>query len=165
MIKTIFDFVFLTALYIGGIFTLNTDALYVVTIAGSSIAGSVVLAYYRRDRDYKEIFFKSACASICGLVVGAVITRWKEIDFIEYTIAIYFFASLLSLFFIKGLLAFAEQNASGMIVTIWQRVIGIQGDRGAFPRVIPDGSSQVIKTEILVQKDGHTVDTTETPKE
>ncbi len=142
--KAVFDFVFLTTLYIGGVITLETDWRYALVISSASVAGSIVLAYYRRDRDYKEIFFKSACASILGLVVGAVVTKRWEIESVEYLIGTYFFASLLSIFFIKGLLSFVEQNAVGMIITIAQKFL-------------PNG--QLVKTQIAVTKEGDTVKT------
>jgi uncharacterized membrane protein YfcA len=155
--KFIIDAMMLSLLYIGGVIALNTDLTYIVTIAGASIAGSVVLAYFRRDRDHREIFFKAACSSLCGLVTGAVITKRWEITAVEYVIAVYFSASLLSLFFIKGLLSFTEQNAQGLIVTILQRIINPQNGR-LLPSVTPDDTvppnnrGQVIQTDVIVTK-------------
>ena len=147
-LRMVFDVFFFTFLYIGGALTLEADYKSVITISGASIAGSAVLAYFRRDRDYKEIFFKSACASIVGLVMGAIITKRWEIDSTEYVVGVYFFASLLSIFIIKGLLTFTEQNAVGMVFTIFQKFLPSQN------------GTQLIKTEIAVTKDGETIQKT-----
>ncbi len=141
LIKNLFDFCLLTSLYVGGILTLGTDWQYVLAISSASVAGSIVLAYFRRDRDYKEIFFKSACASILGLVVGAVSTKYYNIEATEYVIGVYFFASLLSIFFIKGLLSFVENNATQMVITVFQKFL-------------PSG---VVKTSVAITKDGEAV--------
>lgn len=117
----IFDVILLSSLYVGGIIVLNPDLKNILTVLGSSLAGAIVLAYFRRDRDYKEIFFKTACAAICGLVTGSTLIKYQEIAATEYAIAVYFLSGLLSLFFIRGLLFVTEQNASNFIVTIAQR--------------------------------------------
>lgn len=131
IMKFMADILLLTALYIGGAFALNTEVVYIATIALASISGSVVLAYFKRDRDRKEIFFKSAAAAMCGLVIGAIITRRYEITATEYVIGVYFFASLLSIFVIKGMLAFTEQNAADIVRNILQSLfrLRIEGEK------------------------------------
>lgn len=161
--KLIFDALMLSALYVGGVLTLNDDVTYILTITGASVAGSVVLAYFRRDLNHREVFFKAACSSLCGLVAGAVITKRYEIKDVEYIVAIYFFGSLLSLFFIKGLLSFAESNASNVIITILQRFIPPANNKND-PRsplsITPSDDEQatVVTTEIEVSKDGEVVE-------
>lgn len=157
--KFVGDALILTLLWLGGVIALNTDIVYIATIAGASLAGSIVLAYFRRDRDHKEIFFKSACASMCGLVAGAVITRRWEVVAVEYTIAVYFFTSLLSLFFIKGLLAFTEQNASGLVISILQKIVNSKtGGSLSLNQHDTEPPATVVKTDIIVKKDGEVIE-------
>ena len=155
--KLIFDVILMAGLYLGGVFVLNTQIEYIITIMGASLAGAVVLAYFRRDRVHREIFFKAACAAMCGLVSGAVFSRYYQVESIEYIVAIYFFASLLSLFFIKGLLSVTEQNASGLIVTVIQRILNTNGSDNL--KLRPNESDTVIKTDIVVKKDGEIIQT------
>lgn len=167
--KLIFDALLLTALYIGGVLTLNDDVLYIVTIAGASVAGAVVLAYFRRDTNHREVFFKAACSALCGLVAGAMITKHYEITAIEYIVGTYFFASLLSLFFIKGLLSFTETNASGWVITILQRFIppmntGSGNGRRPLSVTPKDEQQTVVTTDITVSKDGEVVEQHNTKK-
>lgn len=153
--KFILDALLMTGLYLGGVFVLNTQIEYIFTIMGASLAGAIVLAYFRRDRDHKEIFFKTACAAICGLVSGSVIARYYQVESMEYVAAIYFIASLLALFFIKGLLSVTEQNASGLIVTVIQRILNTQGSN---LRISPhETADTVIKTDVVVKKSGEII--------
>ncbi len=133
---------------------LNPGLEFIVTVLGASLAGAVVLAYFRRDRNHREIFFKTVCAAICGLVSGSILTRYYAVEPIEYVVAIYFFAGLLSLFFIKGLLSVTEQNASGLIVTVIQRILNTQNGT---VRIDPAAPDTIIKTDVLVKKDGEIV--------
>ena len=145
--KFTLDATFLIALYLGGVVVLNTDLTQTLIMIGAAVAGSIVLAYFRRDRDYREIFYKSVCSSISGLVTGAFITKYYEVESREYIIGIYFITSLLSLFFIKGLLSVVEQNASGFIITIFQRILNTGPANGL--KITPPA---VIETQVVVEK-------------
>jgi hypothetical protein len=158
--KFSFEVIAFVVFYVGGAFALNTSFSYNITIVGASICGALVLAYFRRDRDYKEIFFKSACAAISGLVLGATLVRYYNFESIEYVIAVYFFASMLSLFLIRGLLAVTEQNATGFIVTVFQRILNTSGSNtlnvtphDTTPPITPL-AGKVLKTDIIIKKDG-----------
>lgn len=121
--KFLFDMILMTALYFGGIVALNIEWRYVLTVAGASIAGAMVLAYFRRDRHTKEMFYRSASAAICGLVSGAGLAKWFAIHAIEYTLVLYFFSALLSLFFIRALVTITEDNAGNAVILILQKIL------------------------------------------
>lgn len=156
-LKLVFDVTAFLLIYLGGILAFNIDKVNALTIVGASAAGAFVLVYFRRDRDYKEIFFKAGCASISGLVFGAVITKYYSMVAAEYIFATYFFASMLSVFFLKGLLAVTEQNASGFIISIIQKFAPAAGYK-IVPTDAPNADlgqrPAVIESTIKVQKDG-----------
>src|SRR5438270_5331610 len=97
-LKLVLDVTAFVVIYLGGIMAFNIDTVNALTIVGASVAGALVLVYFRRDRDYKEIFFKAGCASISGLVFGSVISKYYVLASSEYIFATYFFASMLSVF-------------------------------------------------------------------
>ena len=157
-LKLVFDVTAFLLIYLGGILAFNIDKVNALTIVGASAAGAFVLVYFRRDRDYKEIFFKAGCASISGLVFGAVITKYYALEASEYVFATYFFASMLSVFFLKGLLAVTEQNATGIIISILQRFQPVNGSVSISPVAdAPNGGEPPAieaQTTIKVEKDG-----------
>ena len=171
--KVVFDAMLFITLY-SGVVLLNPDLSNVLSNIVASVAGATVLAYFRRDRDYKEIFFKSACAAISGYVIGALLVRWYNVEAVEYKFAFFFFASLLSLFLLRGLVAVTEQNASGFIISIIQKFAPAAGykivptdspnaDLGDRPAMIAsetkikvqkDGEAEVIAEKQILKKDG-----------
>jgi hypothetical protein len=158
-LKLILDVTAFVVIYLGGVAAFNIDTVNALTIVGASVAGALVLVYFRRDRDYKEIFFKAGCASISGVVFGSVISKYYALESSEYIFATYFFASMLSVFFLKGLLAVTEQNATGVIISILQRFQPVSGNLRISPVTdIPNSQDEppVIEaqTTIKVQKDG-----------
>lgn len=146
-LKFTFDVFLITFLYIGGLFAISNEMLHTIIICGASVSGALVLAYFRRERNTKEIFFKSACAAISGLVCGVIVVRRWEITSIEYEIGAHFFSSLLSFFLIKGLLNVTEQNASGIVTTIIQRIFSVNGNQ-------VNATKEIVKTDIIVKQDG-----------
>ena len=118
-----FDILLMAFLYIGGAITLNVNWTYLVIIIFASLSGAAVLSYFKREREVKEIVYRAGCAALCGLVVGAAITRYLDTQFAEYVLATYFLSSLLSLFFIGSLLAITEKNATNVLLGILQRLL------------------------------------------
>lgn len=151
LLRSTLDVALIIFLYIGGVLALNMPIDYhltdILTVAGASLAGAVVLAYYRRELSYKEIFFKVGCAAILGVVCGSVITTYFDLHALPYVLAVYFFSSLLAIFIIRGLLSVTEQNATSIVVSVLQTLI--RAPRNGLPQVTPT----VEQTEITIKTD------------
>lgn len=158
LIKTFLDGALMIALYIGGVLALNmpvetfSNPEYFLTVAGASLAGAIVLAYYRRELSYKELFFKIGCASILGVVCGSIITAYFSVVTTPYILGSYFFSSLLAIFLIRALLSVTEQNASGFVITVIQTLLRtrVADSQSVVPQT---NSAAVLKTEIVVKPD------------
>ena len=157
ILRTTLDAALIIFLYIGGVLTLNMPIDYhlidILTVIGASLAGAVVLVYYRRELSYKEIFFKVGCAAILGVVCGSVITTYFNLHALPYVFAVYFFSSLLAIFIIRGLLSVTEQNATNIVITVLQTLIR-SAPRG-LPQVTPNDTARnvttVEQTEITIR--------------
>lgn len=151
--KFLADAIFMLTLYIGGALTLDLELRSVIVIVLASLSGAVVLSYFRRDRDYREIFYKSACAAICGLVCGAAIARYFQIEHVEYIIINYFLSALLSLFFIRGLLYVTEQNATNVLLVFLQRVLNTQTKTETKLTVTPETETTAREVKLEITED------------
>jgi hypothetical protein len=155
--KLVFDAMLFLTLY-SGVVLLNPESSNVVANLIASIAGATTLAYFRRDRDYRELFFKSASAAISGYVVGALLVRWYDIETQEYKFATFFFAALLSLFLLRGLVSVTDQNANGFIISIIQKFIPPISGYKIVPTDSPNADlgtrPTLIETKVKVKKDG-----------
>lgn len=149
---------------------LEIDWYYIFLAVGGSLGGSMLLAYFRREKSWFEATYKVAMAAVAGLIVGSVVVRYRSMIDPAYIAAVYAASAMLMLFFARTVVGFAESNAGKITTTIFQRVFSIdledpptskkpsraRGKRGSMPSVVPsDREVQIVETTITQEKEGN----------
>jgi len=151
---------------------LEIDWHYIFLAVGGSLGGSMLLAYFRREKSWFEATYKVGMAAVAGLIVGSVIVKYRGMIDAEYIAAVYAASAMLMLFFARTIVGFAESNAGKITTTIFQRVFNInledrdpptakkptaaRGKRGSMPSVVPsDCDVQIVETTITQEKEGN----------
>lgn len=122
----VFDALILSAALVFNSAALGVDWQYLAVAVGGSLSGAVILAYFRRDSRKIEQVFKAICASISGMVIGAFIQEHFQIERPQNILAVFFFASLLSLVLLRSLLVITERNAGDILRDALQRLLNLQ---------------------------------------
>lgn len=109
---------------------LQIDLQYIALAVGSSVAGSLMLAYIRPERTFWRQLVKGCMATIVGLIFGAAIIEYYAIEVPEYIGLVYFVASLLALIAIRALVGLFEQNATSFTAALIQRILNVPVEEG-----------------------------------
>jgi len=104
---------------------LAVDWQYIALAVGTSVCGSLVLAYIRPEKTFWRQVVKGLMATIVGLVFGSAIIENRGIETPEYVGLTYFLTSLLALIIIRALVALTEAKAGSVVVTIVQRILNV----------------------------------------
>lgn len=123
---------------------LEVDWVFISLAIGGSLAGSMLLGYFRREKSLFEQGYKILAASVAGLIVGSVIVRYRSMEDPAYIAAVYSASGCLVLFFIRTIVGLAESNAGSITTTLIERVFNIElqkkgkAKRGSMISVVPD---------------------------
>lgn len=120
--KIFLDTLLLILFFASGALGLDVPSKVVLIALLGSLSGSIVLAYFRREK-LSEMVFKVMCSSIAGLFLGVGSQEYFQIEKITLIGLNYFLSSLLSLFILKALVSFTESSALKIIKTIFQKVV------------------------------------------
>lgn len=88
-----------------------------------SLAGAVILAYFRRLDDRWELGYRTLAATLAGVIFGSAGIRYFDIQTTEYVLSFYSGSGLILIFIIKALLAIGDGSLKGMIETISYKLI------------------------------------------
>ncbi len=109
---------------------LEVNWLHIVLAAGSSVAGSLLLGYFRPEKTLGSQLNKMAMATIGGLIVGSAIVQYKDLTNNAYISLAYFTASIVVLIFVRTFVGLFEANAGSLTTTLIQRVFNVKLDKG-----------------------------------
>ena len=93
---------------------------------GGSVAGAVMLGYFRRDARKFEQFFKVFASAIGGLILGTVLQTYFNIEQESYRLGLFSACSFISLVVLRSLLTMTENNVADALRNIVQRLTGLQ---------------------------------------
>lgn len=122
----LFDAVVLCMTFIYTSMLVDADLDSLMIAVGGSVAGAVMLAYFRRDSTKFEQFFKVIASAIGGLVLGTVLQKYFNIEAREYRLGLFFGSSMLAVVVLGSLLSLTENNVSDMLKGVLQRVFNLQ---------------------------------------
>lgn len=108
---------------------LEIDVQYVALVIGSTIAGSLLLGFYRPERTFVERLKKIAMASLAGLIFGSAIVSWRMIEMPAFISLTYCMTSMLVLIFLRTLVGLTETNAGTLTTTLIQRIFNVKLNR------------------------------------
>lgn len=108
---------------------LEIDVQYVALVIGSTVAGSLLLGFYRPEKTFVERMKKIAMASLAGLIFGSAIIAWREITTPAFVSLTYCMTSMLVLIFLRTLVGLTETNAGTLTTTLIQRIFNVKLDR------------------------------------
>lgn len=124
--KPLLDALILSVVFIYNTAFLGLDWQYVAIAVGGSFSGAVILAYFRRDDRKAEQVFKTLCASISGIIVGAAIEEWFQMHSAKMVLIMFFLSGLLSLVMLRTLLGLTERNAAEICKDVLQRLLNLK---------------------------------------
>lgn len=115
---------FATLLYTSAI--VDADFRSLIIAIGGSLAGAIMLGYFRRDSRKFEQIFKIIASAIGGLVLGTVLQTYFNIENESYRLGLFFGSSLCSLAVLRGVLNATERNATEVFKSLAQRALNLQ---------------------------------------
>lgn len=143
----IMDAAILTVCFAFNAFMLDADTQSILIAVGGSISGSVILAYFRRDSRILEQFFKVACSSIGGLVLGTVLQEYLHIESSAYRLGLFFTASMLALIVLRSLLSLTENNVAELLRGVLQRFFNLRVESEKTNRRVRANSEKIAALE------------------
>ncbi len=105
---------------------LELDWGNVVAGGFGSITGALVLIYAKRLEDKWEMFWRALVSTTSGIIFGSAGTTYLSIDSTSYLTLFYFFSGLLSIFFVKALIAISETNLKDILLQILLKAFNLQ---------------------------------------
>lgn len=108
---------------------LDIDWHYIAIACGSSIAGSLLFGYFRREKTFGAQLYKIAMAMIGGLIVGSAFVHWREITAPAMVGLAYCVSAMLVLIFLRTVVSLFEENARNFTVTMIQRIFNVKLDK------------------------------------
>lgn len=125
-ITRIVEFSFLAAVFLLNALVLDARYENILLAVSGSLAGALMLTYYRREKIKAEMAFKVLASAMGGIVFGSVAQAYFEITHPSYLLGLFFISSILSIALIKAVLNFTDQNASEFIKTVVHRMFGFE---------------------------------------
>lgn len=105
---------------------MQADWSKVALVAGAVFAGSIALAYVKREPSWSERYFKLITSMMTGVPIGWILETYLEVTKPAYVFGLYFFSAMLSLFFLTALVHYSEKNSVDIIKAAIQRALGLQ---------------------------------------
>lgn len=105
---------------------LGIDVGYWLVAAGSSIAGSLLLGYFRPERTFWGQINKVLLATIGGVIFGSAFVHWRQIEAPPYLAVSFCCSSMAVLIFIRTWISMFEANAGRFTTTLIQRIFNIR---------------------------------------
>lgn len=125
-LSRLFEAVLLFATFVYTSVLIDAEWRSLFIAVGGSVAGAVMLGYFRRDNRKLEQLFKVIASAIGGLVLGTVLQKYLNIEAEEYRLGLFFVSSMLALVVLRSLLSLTENNVADMLRNIVQRLTGLQ---------------------------------------
>lgn len=151
----LFDAISLTLIFVFNALILDPEWLSIALAVGGSLSGAMMLAYFRRDNTFWELFLKVCSSAIGGLVLGTVLQEYLNIEPPAYKLGLFFFSSLLALGTIGAMLSIADKNLAAVLKAVLQRLSGIKLENEVIRQ---DVRSNRRKIENIEQKQKQTED-------
>lgn len=156
--------VFLTAI------GLAIDWHYIALAAGSTMAGSLIFGYFRREKTFGAQLYKFMVATIGGLVLGSFIAYWRDYTAPAVISLTYCVSAMLVLIFLRTVVSLFEENSRTFTVTLIERIFNIKLDPRKPTRQRSQNTDSRPRQGIHLTEDngGHqsvTIDNTATPDE
>lgn len=104
---------------------LEIDPFYVALAAGSSMAGSLLFGFVRREKTFGAQLYKFTMATIGGLIVGSFVNHWRGYEAPAVMSLVFCLSSLTVLIFLKTIVSLTEENSRAFTVTLIERVFKI----------------------------------------
>lgn len=104
---------------------LEIDWQYVALAVGSSVAGSLLLGFYRPERTLGRMVYKMLLSAVAGLIFGSAAVAWWKFETFAYVGVAYCVSALMALFFLKSLVGFGQANSDSLTRTVLQRIFNV----------------------------------------
>jgi hypothetical protein len=108
---------------------LAIDWHYVALAAGSAVAGSLLLGYFRPEKTLGSQVNKMAMATIGGLIVGSAVVQYKGLISPSYVSLAYFVSAIGVLIVVRTFVGLFEANAGSLTTTLVQRIFNVKLER------------------------------------
>lgn len=134
---------------------LQIDWQYVALAGGGSLAGSVILSYFRREKTKNEQLYKIVVSAIGGLIVGSAIVTYRELVQPSYIALTFFICSMLVLIILRVFIKLTETNAATFTTTLIQRIFNVKLEKSDGETIVhrPKGNGGKRRSEnIQVQE-------------
>lgn len=125
-LSRLFEAVLLFATFVYTSVLIDVEWRSLAIAIGGSLAGAVMLGYFRRDARKFEQFFKVFASAIGGLILGTVLQTYFNIQNESYLLGLFSSSSLVSLVVFRSILNMTENNVADMLRNIVQRLTGLQ---------------------------------------
>src|SRR3954468_9270165 len=80
---------------------LAIDWQYVALVIGSTLAGSLLLGFYRPEKTFAARLYKIAMSVVAGLVFGSGFVAWRQLEHPANIAMAYCITSMLALIFLR----------------------------------------------------------------
>lgn len=138
---------------------LEVDAQYLMLVGGSSIAGSLMLGYFKPEKTFFAQLNQMIMATIGGLILGSAFVEWRQYQNPAYISLSYCICSMLVLIFLRTIVRLFEANAGKFTTTLIQRIFNVKLDEvdTEFHKTKGGGRRRVnrLDNDIRVEKKDH----------
>lgn len=101
---------------------LGIDWQYVALALGSSLAGSLLFGYVRREGTIGRQIYKVAMSTIAGVIFGSALVAWRGYQEPAMVSLAYCVAAMLVLIFLRTVVSTFEENAEAITKIFIQKI-------------------------------------------